>query len=114
MTKYLKRSLKPKSSHPNNTSNFQSNTSIPHSGKHKCKSHYLKDDVNKIITNTHTPNNKATETDNIQEKTDLDSCDRTMDSASDSKWLSREHEIIKVKLSDTKYAANFPVTINNK
>ena len=24
-----------------------------------------------------------------------------------------EHEIIEVKLSDTKYAANFPVTINN-
>ena len=36
-----------------------------------------------------------------------------MDLASDSEWLSQEPEIIKAKLSDHKYAANFPVTINN-
>ena len=61
-----------------------------------------------------TPNHITIETDNIQENTELDSTDNTMDSTSDSKWLYQEHEIIRVKLSNTKYAVNFSVTINNK
>ena len=76
-------------------------------------SHYHKDEVNEITPNTYTPNHIATETDNISDNTDVDGSDSTMDSASDYKWLSWEHKIIEVKLSDTKYAANFPVKINS-
>ena len=72
MTTYFKRSVKHNSSHPNKTSNYQSNTSVPHADKHKYKSHY------------HTPNHIATETDNMQENTDLDSSDSTVDSTSGS------------------------------
>ena len=85
ITKYFKQSLKHNSSHSNNTSNYQSNKSKPHPDKHKCKSHYHKDDINEITTDTYTPNQIATQTDNTQENTDLDSFDSTTDSASDSK-----------------------------
>ena len=85
MATYFKSSLKHNPSYSNNTNNCQSNTSMPHSDKHKYKSHYHKDKVNEITTDTYTPNHIATETGNIQENTDLDSSDSTADSASDSK-----------------------------
>ena len=47
---------------------------------------------------------------NSMTKTTLDSI---LYSSSDSEWLSRENKIIEVKLSNTKYARNFPVTISN-
>ena len=68
--KYFKRSLKHNPSHPNKSSNHQSNISTSHSDKHKHKYHYHKDKVNESITNTHTPNHIATGTDKIQENTD--------------------------------------------
>ena len=66
--------------------------------------HYHKEEVNKITSNIYTPYHIATETNNIPDNSNVDSSGSTMDSASDSEWLSQEHEIIKVKLRDTKYA----------
>ena len=43
---------------------------------------------------------------------DSDSPDSNLDSSSDSEWLSLAGNVIEVKLSNMKYAANFPITIN--
>ena len=43
----------------------------------------------------------------------LDIPDSNLYSSSDSEWLSWADKIIEVSLSNMKYDANFPVTINN-
>ena len=53
------------------------------------------------------------QSDDTPDNTDIDSSDSTADSSSGSKCLSKEHEVIEVKLSSSKYAANFPGKINN-
>ena len=84
MMKYFKRSLKHNSSHTNSTNNHQSKTSTSHSDKHKCNSHYHKEEVNKITPDTYTPNHRATETDNMPDYSGVDSSDINTDSALDS------------------------------
>ena len=114
MTKYFKRALKHIPSHTKINDHYQHKTSISHSDKCKYKNHYHKDEVNEITSETcilmHTP----TKTDDTPNNTDIDSSNSTMDYTSDSKLLSRQHSIIEVKLSNCKYAANFPVKVNNK
>ena len=80
---------------------------------HKHKPHYHKDEVNEITLDTWTPKHTPTNFDETPDNTYGDNLDNTADSSSDSKWLSREHEIIEVKLSNSKYAANFPAIVNN-
>ena len=54
-----------------------------------------------------------TKIDDIPDNTDRDSLDSTTDSSLDSEWLSKKHEVIILKLSNRKYAASFPVKVNN-
>ena len=75
--------------------------------------HCHKDKVNETTSDTHTPQITPTETNKTIHNTDVDSSDNNTKSSSDSKWLSREQNIIEVKLSDSKYAASFPVRVNN-
>ena len=53
------------------------------------------------------PKTTLTEPENNKEQYDPDSSDSILDSSSGSECLSKENEIIKVKLSNTKYATNF-------
>ena len=63
---------------------MKSNASTSHSDSHKCNSHYHKDEVNTITSDTYTSLHIVTETDNIPDNTDVDRSDSTVDSASDS------------------------------
>ena len=49
-----------------------------------CNSHYHKDEVNEITSDTNTPKYISTETDDIPDNSDVDSSDSSMDSALDS------------------------------
>ena len=113
MTKYFKRLLKHTPKHNNNNDYYQDKTNTYHSNKCKHKPHYHKDEVNKITLDTCTPKHTPKKINETPDNTDIDSSDSTVHSSSDSKWLSREHEIIEVKLSNSRYAANFPVKVNN-
>ena len=48
----------------------------------------------------------------LKDPNDSDSPDSNLDSSTDSEWLSWADEIIEVELSNMKYAANFPITVN--
>ena len=77
---------------------------------HKCKSHNNNDKVNEVINSKCTSNNTPSETKASEEHSDSDSSDSIPHSPLDLEWLS--DKIIKVKLNNEKYAANYPVTIN--
>ena len=83
--------------------------------RHKPYQHrdYHKEEVNKITSDTGIPKNTSTKSDGTANNTDIDSLDSPVDSSLDSKWLSKEHEVIEVKLSNSKFAVNFPVKVNN-
>ena len=72
MTKFFKRSLKHTPKHDNNNNHYEDKTNISHSDKYKHKHCYHKDEVNKITSYTSIP----------------------------AKWLSKEHEVVEVKLSN--------------
>ena len=112
--KYFKRSLKHIPLHPNNTDHHPCNASTSHSDNHKCNSHYHKDKVIKITSDNYIPKHITTETDDIPDNTKVYTSNSNMDSALDSKWLFWEHQVIQVKLSDSKNVANFQVKIHNK
>ena len=48
-----------------------------------------------------------------KESHDSSSLDSKLGSSSDSEWLSWADKSIEIKVSSMKYAANFPVTVNN-
>ena len=107
MARYFKKSYKHKKSHHISTDSHHPSTnhnSSMHSEKQKCKLHNTNDQVNEIIGQTCVSY--------IKDPHDSDSPDNNLDSSSGSEWLSWADEIIKVKLSNMKYAANLPVTIN--
>ena len=115
MTKYFKKSYKHSKSHPSDNDIHclsTNNYSSPHSDKHKCKSHNNNDEVNEVINQTCTSNSLISEPKDSKEHHKSDSSDSILDSSLDSEWLSWTDEIIEVKLSNIKYATNFPVTIN--
>ena len=70
------------------------------------------DQVNEIIGQAHTSKNTKLELEDTKDSHDSDNPDSNLDSSSDSEWLSQTDKIIEVKLSNMKYAMNFPVTIN--
>ena len=79
----------------------------------QSQTHYHRDnhkeEVNEITSDTGTPKHTSTKSNDTPDNTDIDSSDSTTDSSSDS-----EHEVIEVTLSNSKYAANFPVKVDNK
>ena len=115
MTKYLKKSYKhSKSSHDSRDSNHPSTNQYitTCADKHKCKPHNTNNRVNEIIGQTCTPKTTKSEPED-KDPHDSNSPDSNTYSSSHSEWLSQAEYMIKVKLSNMKYAANFPVTINN-
>ena len=116
MTKYFKRSFKhnkPHSNHPNIHTTSTNHHNNSHSDKHKHKPCNNNDEVNEITNSKHTSKNTLAEPENNKECYDSDCSDSILDSSSDSEWLSRENKLTEVKLSNTKYTTDFPVTINN-
>ena len=115
MTKYFKKSCKHnKGSHGSTDSNYPSTNQYNtiHADKHKCKPCNTNNQVNKVIGQTSTPKTTKPEPKD-KDPHGSDSPDSCIDSSSDSEWLSWADKIIEVKLSNMKYAANFPITINN-
>ena len=116
MTTYFKRSCKDSKSHSSDNSTHHSSTnhySSSHPDRHKCKSCNNNEEVNEIINQNCTSNCAPSEHENNEECCDWDGPDTYLIPSLDLKWLSWENEIIKVKLSNTKYGTNFPVTINS-
>ena len=115
MTKYFKKLYKHSKSHPSDNGSHHLNANhyiTPHSSKHKHKCHNSNDEVNEVIDQTHIPNSITSEPKDSKEHCDSDSSDSILSSYLDSEWLSWTDEIIEVKLSNIKYAANIPFTIN--
>ena len=115
MTRYVKKSYKHNKSHNTSNNNHYPSTnhkSTLHLDKHTCKSCNTNNQVNKIIGQAHTSENTKSEPEYIKDPHDSDNPDSNLDSSSNSEWLSKADKIIEVKLSNMKYAANFPVTIN--
>ena len=100
--------------YPSDNSNCHLNTNhynTPHSDKHKLKS-CNNNEVNEVINQTCSSNSTPSEPKNRKELCDSDSSDSILDSSTDSEWWSWADKTIEVKLSNIKYATNFPVTIN--
>ena len=113
MTWYFRKSIKHIWSCTKHNDHYQQISSTHHNDKQKHRIHCHKDKVNEITSDTHNPQITPTETDKTILDTDIDNSDNNMDSALDSKWLPREHNIVEVKLSDSKYSATFPARVNN-
>ena len=96
--------IKIKQTHPTPTNNSHK----PHYSKY-----YHKDEVNDITLDTCTTKHTPTKIDDTPHNTDIDSSDSTAESSLDSKRLHKEHEVIEIKLSNSKFADNFPVKVNN-
>ena len=116
MTRYFKKPYKHNKSHHNSTDSChpcRSHYNVTHPDKHKCKFHKTNDQVKEIIGQTCASKTTKSEPEDIKKCHDSDSPDSNLESSSDSEWLSWIGEIIEVKLSNMKYTANFPGTINN-
>ena len=115
ITRNFKKSYKHKKSHhANNDNNYPSishNSSL-HSDKHTCNTCNTSNQVNDITGQTWTSKNTKSEPEDTKDNDDSDSPDSNLDSSLYSEWLSQTYEIIEVKLSNMKYATNFPVAIN--
>ena len=114
MAMYFKKSYKHNKPHHTCTDSHHPSTNHNsiHADRHKCKSHNTNDQVNEIIWQTHVSRNTKSEPEDIKDPHNSDSPDSNLDSSPDSEWLSWADKIIEVKISNMKYATNFPVTIN--
>ena len=115
MTKYFKGSCKHSNSHPSDNNSHHINTnhySTPYSDKHKFKSCKNNDKVSEVIHSTCNLIAYHQNPKHSKELNDSDSFHSSLNSSLDSELLAQTDDIIKVKLRNTKYATNFPVTIN--
>ena len=75
--------------------------------------HSNADQINEVIGQTHSLKGTKSETENTIDHHDPDSPNSSFSTSSDSELPSQTDDIIKVIISDMKYAANFHVTINH-
>ena len=80
--------------------------------KDVCKSHNNADQVNEVTGQTQMLKGTESETEDSINYLNSNSPNSSFVSSSDSELLPQTDEVFKVTISNMKYAANFPVTIN--